>query len=421
MITWKSLKLAYKSGNQQKIILAQINFHLALSQICQSSFLVDLLFNGFESMGGAPAKEHMDNPGKNQAKTENNLPGYIEKSRDYIKDNIKNAVNLYQTKQDQEVNYDRVLPRTPIAIDTAIKAQNNRHISEEEFTNNSSSLSPKIADHIGRAMHATEDFFAHSNWVEMSQGNQEEIRKGLRSGTFGFVDKVHAVSHKLNSLANEVTKYSDIIPHLINPATRYFINYLQSRIIPKMEAWAEKKANTTKEGHAYLAKDSEEAEGFKKAQNYAIKTNKLIFAPLKKIMENNNQTEVDRLLDLVDAIIARPSKNHPLINPNHPLVKSASPTIQNSSQARQRKTQKPTFSNSGFNRLLRKGVIGHDVTNLQKALNKIGLSIKVDGIFGSETYRAVKHFQKQNSLSVDGIVGKNTRSKLRIKSGIVGY
>jgi murein L,D-transpeptidase YcbB/YkuD len=40
------------------------------------------------------------------------------------------------------------------------------------------------------------------------------------------------------------------------------------------------------------------------------------------------------------------------------------------------------------------------------------LGIKVDGIFGSLTEKAVKEFQRNNGLAVDGIVGQNTWSKM---------
>jgi peptidoglycan hydrolase-like protein with peptidoglycan-binding domain len=37
---------------------------------------------------------------------------------------------------------------------------------------------------------------------------------------------------------------------------------------------------------------------------------------------------------------------------------------------------------------------------------------KVDGVFGTKTEGAVKAFQKANRLKVDGIVGKDTWTKL---------
>lgn len=53
------------------------------------------------------------------------------------------------------------------------------------------------------------------------------------------------------------------------------------------------------------------------------------------------------------------------------------------------------------------GSRGEDVKKIQKALNCIP-----DGIFGPITDEAVKAFQKENSLTVDGIVGEKTWNKL---------
>ena len=74
---------------------------------------------------------------------------------------------------------------------------------------------------------------------------------------------------------------------------------------------------------------------------------------------------------------------------------------------------------------LRWGSKGSQVETLQTILNSRVPSnklpdgkLKVDGIFGSKTYKAVKSFQRLNkkkdgkSLKVDGIVGENTRSVL---------
>ena len=58
------------------------------------------------------------------------------------------------------------------------------------------------------------------------------------------------------------------------------------------------------------------------------------------------------------------------------------------------------------------GSQGADVKTLQEYLNKNGANLKVDGIFGNQTQSAVKNYQQQNGLSVDGIVGVNTWSTL---------
>lgn len=57
----------------------------------------------------------------------------------------------------------------------------------------------------------------------------------------------------------------------------------------------------------------------------------------------------------------------------------------------------------------------NEIADIQEALKKAGYNIAVDGAAGNETINALKDFQKKNGLSVDGICGTNTRSKLGIK------
>ena len=59
--------------------------------------------------------------------------------------------------------------------------------------------------------------------------------------------------------------------------------------------------------------------------------------------------------------------------------------------------------------IIKLGSRGDDVKVLQQKLN-----LAVDGIFGPLTQEAVKEFQKNNGLTVDGIVGTNTWTKLGI-------
>lgn len=68
---------------------------------------------------------------------------------------------------------------------------------------------------------------------------------------------------------------------------------------------------------------------------------------------------------------------------------------------------------------LRLGSSGIDVTELQKELNAIAVNYPnitpiypIDGIFGSATESAVKVFQRQFSLTADGVVGKSTWYKI---------
>ncbi|MFM5899017.1 MAG: peptidoglycan-binding domain-containing protein [Dolichospermum sp.] len=40
--------------------------------------------------------------------------------------------------------------------------------------------------------------------------------------------------------------------------------------------------------------------------------------------------------------------------------------------------------------------------------------MRVDGVYGSRTINAVRHFQRRNGLRVDGVVGYQTRRALGI-------
>jgi hypothetical protein len=68
--------------------------------------------------------------------------------------------------------------------------------------------------------------------------------------------------------------------------------------------------------------------------------------------------------------------------------------------------------------VLKNGSKGEEVETLQRILNALGYkgkngkTLTVDGIFGANCDYAVKNFQTKESLSADGIVGKNTWNKL---------
>ncbi len=63
------------------------------------------------------------------------------------------------------------------------------------------------------------------------------------------------------------------------------------------------------------------------------------------------------------------------------------------------------------------GCRGEEVRELQQALIDLGyLKGSADGIFGNNTERAVRSFQKANKLSVDGLAGKTTRQLIMNKA-----
>ncbi len=62
--------------------------------------------------------------------------------------------------------------------------------------------------------------------------------------------------------------------------------------------------------------------------------------------------------------------------------------------------------------VLRRGMRGNAVRNLQLSLVRHGFSLQVDGIFGPRTDDAVRRFQEWRGLVVDGIVGPASTAAL---------
>lgn len=57
---------------------------------------------------------------------------------------------------------------------------------------------------------------------------------------------------------------------------------------------------------------------------------------------------------------------------------------------------------------------GEDVRRVQEALTKVGINVNPDGFFGKDMDKAVRQFQKQKSLTIDGIIGTETRRILSL-------
>ena len=75
----------------------------------------------------------------------------------------------------------------------------------------------------------------------------------------------------------------------------------------------------------------------------------------------------------------------------------------------------PATENTLGSRLLKKGMEGSDVKALQELLLQLGYDLPrygADGEFGAETLEAVKAFQKDEGLEVDGKYGEKTHAAL---------
>ncbi|RHW39332.1 spore cortex-lytic enzyme [Lysinibacillus yapensis] len=70
-----------------------------------------------------------------------------------------------------------------------------------------------------------------------------------------------------------------------------------------------------------------------------------------------------------------------------------------------------TFAFSG--QIVERGAFGDDVIELQARLQYLGFyNGKIDGIFGYGTYWALRNFQDQYGLDIDGIAGPGTKDQL---------
>jgi peptidoglycan hydrolase-like protein with peptidoglycan-binding domain len=67
-------------------------------------------------------------------------------------------------------------------------------------------------------------------------------------------------------------------------------------------------------------------------------------------------------------------------------------------------------------RLVRRGMVGLDVSMVQFLLTRRGVRVGVDGIFGRNTVGAVRRFQNKRGLASDGLVGPMTTRALEHKA-----
>ena len=75
------------------------------------------------------------------------------------------------------------------------------------------------------------------------------------------------------------------------------------------------------------------------------------------------------------------------------------------------------FKNNEVDALSKYGSRGNEVTQIQTKLKRWGYySGSIDGIYGTQTQKAVRWFQSKNGLTVDGIAGKKTLEAMGINS-----
>lgn len=217
-----------------------------------------------ESLGGYKYWEHMDNPDASPAKAAEKrwakgtpgLAGYLQDSKAYIKDQMVAAIDLYRQLHKMNAvggkidnwaggakpegytstkvaptadgkgvstqlpaNFDdkKVASRDPIREETAREAREAKPDGGKSDPAYDGSFK-LVGQHLGRAMHAFQDFWAHSNWLEMARTAHQQLdagkaiatgaeaNKNLKTGTFTMPAKAHALGHKLLALATNFQK-----------------------------------------------------------------------------------------------------------------------------------------------------------------------------------------------------------------------
>lgn len=110
------------------------------------------------------------------------------------------------------------------------------------------------------------------------------------------------------------------------------------------------------------------------------------------------------------AIAPRPGSPESFILPE---TFTKSPTATNTTQSATSSNQSSTTSDDWTN-LLRFGSQGEAVSRLQARLQQLEYYTgAIDGIYGQQTFAAVSRFQQAEGLTVDGIVGQSTWTRLQ--------
>lgn len=73
----------------------------------------------------------------------------------------------------------------------------------------------------------------------------------------------------------------------------------------------------------------------------------------------------------------------------------------------------PKEASAFSNQVIQQGAVGDDVIELQSRLQYLGFyNGKIDGVFGWGTYWALRNFQYEFGLPIDGLAGAKTKAKL---------
>lgn len=260
IIAWKAVKESTKGGTRPPSDEAAKQFNEALSRLLAAMSFPGVFSLLDETYGGTRYWTHMDNPGGSEAKdaekrwqgarkTEgDDIPAYLKDSRAYVKEQIALAVKEGRREKDsldegviaeawegaaKPKGYGEAkkvrepkLKSTPVedeATGLALKVQRGERLVEGfepvAVAGGAVEVRDPAAQHLGRATHAMEDFFAHSNFVELAEetsASGKPVPAGrLATGTFTEVDKLYSFSHKIHAMVGEMRKEQALIGQVL--------------------------------------------------------------------------------------------------------------------------------------------------------------------------------------------------------------
>jgi hypothetical protein len=281
VLRWKQVKVAAFEGH-----LVQADVDAFRTSVAT---LIDLATNPFtllslatdmpslfteESYGGYHYWEHLDNPGQEPALAKNPalrgellsvpagsaIPRYMMDAREYIKAQLFDAANAYRGG-DLAAGATAAVRAAWTVRETSLRARmgggavaagglragataaGSDAASREAALQaglpvgappgvRDARFTAAVADGLGRASHTLEDFFAHSNFVELAIGepNVETLQADptgatktvtgqLGTGTFGTADKKHALAHKLRAIADEIESEMPLVDRVTGRST----------------------------------------------------------------------------------------------------------------------------------------------------------------------------------------------------------
>jgi len=344
-IAWAGVKQAAARGSEQAVRAAgeallgrvEIIIELIGSNPIQMRKGVSRLISD-KSLGGYAPVEHIDRPdgaaaagGASAPKGE--TPSYLAEAKTYIKAEMAEAVIAFRASplveksarddESEPASDPRVAQRDPIR-QQATKLAEERGAASHPIGNPERWV--VVAQHLGRAMHAMEDFWSHSNWLrlarQLADWTQRNCARPIRpdelgTGDFHGPSVAHALGHKLAAISHAILRDRAILARSVEGLDGYAVSAagkLQStgELLRRV---ADKFAPD--DSHAKMANDQpEEGRDAQGAVHLASVCNSMVFGPLRKIMDEKDEEKAVVALQqqqgLVEKMLAPPSPSHPL-------------------------------------------------------------------------------------------------------------